>query len=186
LKFVYEIIETSFIAIIIFFALYLTLTRPHQVIGDSMLPSYHNGEYLLTEIATYKVGGRDLSRGDVVVFRPPEQTKPFIKRIIALPNERIKIQNGRVLIANSDFPEGVLLEEDYLAPGTRTQSRSVIHTGDFFETGDGYVVMGDNREFSFDSRNWGVIEKEDIIGRAWLRYWPPSALGLISPPEYPK
>jgi signal peptidase I len=183
--FFFEIAETAILAILIFLALYLFLVRPHQIRGDSMLPNFHNGEYLLTEMVSYNLLKKEPQRGEVVVFRSPEQPNlDFIKRIIALPEEEIKLQNGRVFIINDANPEGFLLEEDYLEEGTATEGRRTIDDGEVFAVGNGYVVLGDNRERSSDSREWGIIQKENIIGKVWLRYWPPEAVGLINPAIY--
>ncbi|NIT04340.1 signal peptidase I [Candidatus Saccharibacteria bacterium] len=185
ITFLLEIAETAALALLIFLALYLFLVRPHQIRGDSMLPNFHDGEYLLTEMVTYNLLKHPPERGEVIVFRSPEQPNlDFIKRIVALPGEKVKIQNGDVFIINSEHPEGFLLNEPYLEGGTGTYSRRTIREGEVFSTEDGYVVMGDNRERSSDSREWGAVNREDIIGRVWLRYWPPEALALIKPPTY--
>lgn len=185
LDFFLEIAETAILAILIFLALYLFLVRPHQIRGDSMLPNFHNGEYLLTEMVSHNLLKKDPQRGEVIVFRSPEQPNlDFIKRIIALPGEKIKLQNGKVFIINEANPEGFLLREDYLGEGTVTEGRRTIKEGEVFEVDDGYIVMGDNRERSSDSREWGVIKRENIIGRVWLRYWPPEAVALLRPAEY--
>ena len=185
ITFFFEIAETAILAILIFLALYLFLVRPHQIRGDSMLPNFHNGEYLLTEMVSYNLLKKEPQRGEVVVFRSPEQPNlDFIKRIIALPGEEIKLQNGRVFIINDANPEGFLLEEDYLEEETATEGRRTIDDGEVFSVGDGYVVLGDNRERSSDSREWGIIKKENIIGKVWLRYWPPEAVALIKPAFY--
>lgn len=185
ITFFFEIAETAVMAILIFLVLYLFLVRPHQVRGDSMSPNFRDGEYLLTEMISYNIFKRDLQRGEVVVFRSPEQPNlDFIKRIIALPGEKIKLQNGRVFIINETNPEGFLLEEPYLEEGTPTKGRRTIREGEVFSTKDGYVVLGDNRDRSSDSREWGVIQKADIVGRVWFRYWPPESLSLIKPASY--
>lgn len=185
INFFLEIAETAILAILIFLALYLFLVRPHQIRGDSMLPNFHNGEYLLTEMVSHNLLKKDPQRGEVIVFRSPEQPNlDFIKRIIALPGEKIKLQNGKVFIINEANPEGFLLREDYLGEGTVTEGRRTIKEGEVFEVDDGYIVMGDNRERSSDSREWGVIKRENIIGRVWLRYWPPEAVALLRPAEY--
>ena len=185
INFFLEIAETAILAILIFLALYLFLVRPHQIRGDSMIPNFHNGEYLLTEMVSHNLLKKAPQRGEVVVFRSPEQPNlDFIKRIIGLPGEKIKLQNGKVFIINKDNPEGFLLEEDYLKEGTVTEGRRTIQEGELFNIGEGYVVLGDNRERSSDSREWGVIKREGIIGRVWLRYWPPEAVGLLKPAVY--
>ena len=185
ITFFFEIAETAILAILIFLALYLFLVRPHQIRGDSMLPNFHNGEYLLTEMVSYNLLKKEPQRGEIVVFRSPEQPNlDFIKRIIALPGEEIKLQNGRIFIINDANPEGFLLEEDYLEEGTATEGRRTIDDGEVFAVSNGYVVLGDNRERSSDSREWGTIKKENIIGKVWLGYWPPEAVALIRPAFY--
>lgn len=122
----------------------------------------------------------------MIVFHAPEQPNlDFIKRIIALPGEKIKLQNGQVFILNYDHPEGFLLKEPYLGDGVTTQPGKTIREGELFEVSQGYLVMGDNRLRSSDSRDWGVVKKEAVVGRAWLRYWPPPTLTFISTPKYP-
>ena len=185
ITFFFEIAETAILAVLIFLALYLFLVRPHQIRGDSMLPNFHNGEYLLTEMVSYNLLRKGPQRGEVIVFRSPEQPNlDFIKRVIALPEEKVKLENGKVFVISKEHPEGFLLEEDYLEEGTVTEGRRTIKDGKVFSTGGGYVVMGDNRERSSDSREWGVIKKENIIGKDWLRYWPPEAVALIKPAFY--
>jgi len=184
-QFFIEIAETAILAILIFLALYLFLVRPHEVRGDSMLPNFHEGDFLLTEMVGYNLLGRMPQRGDVIVFHSPEQPKlDFIKRIIGLPNEKIKLENGRVYITNSENLEGFLLEEPYLKEGTQTEGRRTIKEGEIFSIGDSYVVFGDNRERSSDSREWGAVSKGAIVGRVWLRYWPPQSFSLLAAPNY--
>src|SRR3990172_637114 len=185
ITFFFEIAETAILAILIFLALYLFLVRPHQIRGDSMLPNFHNGEYLLTEMVSYNLLRKGPQRGEVIVFRSPEQPNlDFIKRVIALPEEKVKLENGKVFVISKEHPEGFLLEEDYLEEGTVTEGRRTIKDGKVFSTCGGYVVMGDKPERSSDSREWGVIKKENIIGKVWLRSWPPEAVALIKPAFY--
>ena len=181
-----EVAETAILAILIFLALYLFLVRPHQIRGDSMIPNFNDGEYLLTEMVSYNILRRDPQRGEVVVFRSPEQPKlDFIKRIVALPGEKIKLQNGNVFIINDVHPEGFLLEEPYIGESTTTQGRRTIREGEVFPAGEGYILFGDNRDRSADSREWGIVGEENIVGKVWLRYWPADALSVIKVPSYP-
>lgn len=174
-------------AVLIFLALYLFLVRPHQIRGDSMLPNFRNGEYLLTEMVSYNLLKGTPRRGEVIVFRPPMQPNvDFIKRIVALPGEEVKLQNGKIFIINNENPEGFLLKEPYLKEGTSTEGRRTIRDGETFSAGEGYIVFGDNRERSSDSREWGVVRKGDIVGRVFIRYWPPEVLALIKSPGYTK
>jgi len=184
--FLLEIAETAIMAVLIFLALYLFLVRPHQIRGDSMVPNFHNGENLLTEMVSYNILKRAPTRGEVIVFRSPEQPNlDFIKRIIGLPGEKIKLENGDVFIINDENPGGFLLSEPYLEEGTQTTGRRTIKDGEIFTIPDEqYVVFGDNRERSSDSREWGPIGKDAMVGRVWLRYWPPNSLGLINPATY--
>lgn len=187
-NFIAETLELSVLAVLLFLFLYIFLVRPHYVNGTSMLPDFHNDDRLLIETLSYRIPKRGPRRGDVIIFQaPPNPNLEYIKRIIALPNEKIKIQNGSIFIFNDDHPEGFLLEEPYLGEGVTTdaKSRKIIREGEVFETGQDYVVMGDNRSASSDSRDWGTVKQEAIVGRAWLRYWPPSTFGLITTPEYP-
>ena len=173
-------VSTATVAILI----YLLVTQPHQVNGNSMYPNFHDGEFLLTDKLTYKF--RPPSRGDVVVFTAPPAARcpaglncDFIKRIVALPGEQIKIENRKIYI------NGEHLVEPYLSPEIVTNSGSTLKS--FLPEGvrqtipDGnYLVMGDNRNASSDSRDWGLVEKNKIVGKAWLRSWPPSVAGVLA------
>ena len=173
-------VSTAAIAILI----YLFITQPHQVDGNSMLPNFHDGEFLLTDKLSYRLNVPE--RGDVIVFSaPPTAHCPaglncdFIKRVIGLPGETISVKNGHVWI------NGEVTNEPYLnyAPITHggTTSGSFLPEGkDMIIPDDKYVVLGDNRLASSDSREWGTINRNDIVGKAWLRYWPPNVAGVLA------
>lgn len=185
-------ILTKFLDIIEFFVssaavaiiIYLFVTQPHQVNGASMEPNFHNGEFLLTDKMSYRF--RTPKRGDIVIFSaPPAANCPiglncdFIKRIIALPGERIKVEEGHI------FVNGRLLHEPYL--DTSLRSNSGYSAKSFLSEGaertvpdDSYVVFGDNRGASSDSREWGPVSLSRIIGKVWLRYWPPQTAGVLA------
>lgn len=173
-NFFLDFIQTVVIALSIFVIVYLFFFQPHQVKGNSMLANFVNGEYLLTDKISYRF--RPPQRGDVIVFQAPRNADyEYIKRIIALPSETIKISQGRV------FVNGSILEEKYLNPGLRTTSGNFLRENQVFTVPEGeYFVMGDNRPHSSDSREWGTVPKENIVGKAWLRYWPLSKLGLVN------
>jgi len=179
-----DIIETVVVAAAIFVVVYLFLLQPHQVKGASMEPNFHDGEYILTDKVSYRFN--QPKRGDVVIFKSP--TNPdvdFIKRIIGLPGEKIEIKNGNVIIFNSQAPNGFTLSEPYqimepLAGGSYLREGKIVEV-----PADSYIVFGDNRTHSYDSREWGPITKKDIIGKAWLRYWPLSKIALIKSATYP-
>lgn len=156
--FIKEILQTALVSLGIFFAVYIFLVQPHRVKGESMIPNFKDGELLLVEKVSYKV--YKPSRGDVIVFRAPTDKKQdFIKRVIGLPGENLKISGGSVFINDKN------LNEPYL-----TQSTLGDHTISLGK--DEYFVMGDNRSGSTDSRAFGGIKKNTIEGKAWFVYWP--------------
>ncbi len=134
-----------------------------------MLPDFHNGEYLLTDKITYRF--RPPLRGEVIIFKAPEPPhRDYIKRIIGLPGETVMIKNNQVYIFNKTHPDGIILNETYLGPGAVTEGNKAIHEGvQFTVPADSYLVFGDNREVSSDSRTWGPITKAEIIGRSLVR-----------------
>lgn len=182
-SFLLDTVETIVIALAMFAVAYLFLVQPHQVHGDSMLPSFEDKEYLLTEKITYRF--RQPKRGEVVIFKYPKAHEyDYIKRVIGLPGEEILIKNGKVEIFNTEHPKGFYLDEFYIAPGG-TAGRNTIKEGKLFQIlEDEYVVMGDNRSRSSDSREWGTVKREELVGRAWVVYWPPQALAFIKEAEY--
>ncbi len=175
---VVDVIETIVVAAAIFVVVYLFLLQPHQVKGASMEPNFHDGEYILTDKISYRFG--EPKRGDVIVFKAP--TNPdvdFIKRIVALPGEKLKIDNNQVVIFNDEHPKGFTLSEPFEVMGPITGG-SHIKEGKVVEVPTGnYFVFGDNRTRSFDSREWGPLPKKSIVGKAWLRYWPLSKISIL-------
>jgi signal peptidase I len=141
------------------------IAQPFIVSGASMADTFHSGEYLIVDQVSYYL--HDPVRGDVVIFRyPRDPSKFFIKRVIGVPGDTITITENTVTIANETHPEGFLLDEPYV--------RSMRSNETVTETlGDReYFVMGDNRDESSDSRIWGVLQEERIIGRAFVRLFP--------------
>lgn len=172
-NFFLDFLETIVVALSIFVVVYLFLVQPHEVKGGSMEPNFYNNEYILTDKISYKFSPP--VRGDVIIFESP--TNPdldYIKRIIALPGEKIKIQHGQV------FVNGQRLDELYLSTATYLPADNSIHEGEEITIPEGsYFVMGDNRPNSSDSRVFNAISEKRIVGKAFLRYWPPSKFGLI-------
>ena len=179
-----EIIETLLLAALIFFLVRLVVLN-FRVDGVSMSPNLHNEQMLLVNRNAYRsveISGTDYypfdppERGDVIVFDPPNGSdKPYIKRIIGLPGERISFGDGRVLI------DGEVLAEDYIQDRTRCGQKATCD----MEIPDGSVyVLGDNRGNSQDSRVFGTVPLENIIGKAWLSYWPPDDIGLVPHESY--
>lgn len=173
LKFFLDIFQTVVISLAVFVILYQFAAQPHKVRGASMEPNYHDGEYILTEKVSYYL--EEPQRGDVVVFKFPKNKElDYIKRIIALPSETVAIRDNKI------FVDGRQLSELYLAPGTFTSGHTAITNGSTFTVpANSYVVMGDNRERSSDSREWGAVSRDNLVGRAFFRYWPPSEIGFV-------
>ena len=173
-----DILEVVVFAVAIFLFVYLLILQPHKIKGASMEPNFINGEYLLTDKLSYRFNAP--KRGDVIVFQAPSQNgDEFIKRIIALPGEKISIQKENIYL------DGELLEENYLPNDVKTKPGSFLKDGsELIVPPDNYIVLGDNREFSSDSRAWGFITKNKITGRAWFTYWPPKSIGKVAEVEY--
>jgi signal peptidase I len=143
-----------------------------------MEPNFYDHEYLIIDELSYRL--RQPERGEVIVFRYPENPKEyFLKRIIGLPGERIKVSGGHVTIYNSAHPEGVEISESYLPSDLITLGEKEWTIGE-----NQYFVLGDNRMNSYDSRRFNAIDKSAIVGRAWLRGWPPSRLASFHAPSY--
>ncbi len=175
---VLDALEPVVLAFAIFMMIYLFLFQPHRVDGSSMYPNFHNQEYILTDKISYKRGSPQ--RGDVIVFHaPPPNNADFIKRIIGMPGETIMVQGGFVYINGRQLPEV------YLPTSLQTVQKSFLREGVPYPIPPGYyMTFGDNRNFSSDSREWGPVSEKAIVGKAWVRYWPPSVVGLIPHAKY--
>lgn len=173
-----EIIETAGIAIVAVVLLRSFVVQPFLVSGSSMEPNFQDGDYLLIDELTYRF--RRPIRGEVVVFKYPENPSSyFIKRIVGLPGEKVVIENGQIAVSGGQENPFVLIE-DYLPAGVSRQSSRFekdLAAGEYF-------VMGDNRNSSFDSRNWGALPIEDIVGVTRLRLWPVSQVMAFEAPAY--
>lgn len=168
-SFLWEIVRMLVIALVIIVPLRLFIAEPFIVDGQSMEPNFHNNDYLIVDKISYRL--TDVDRGDVVVFHYPKDTSQyFIKRIIGLPGEQVKIGSGRVTIINSAHPDGMLLDESFLPNQAVTFTPGGEKTTQLGE--NQYFVMGDNRAHSSDSREWGILPTSDIVGKAWLRLYP--------------
>lgn len=153
----WEIIEVVLISGITVFIIRNFLAQPFLVSGASMEPNFSNGNYLIVDEVTYRF--REPERGEVVVFRyPKDRSVYFIKRIIGLPGERVLVKGGKVSV----YKNG---EQVFSEVGTSGISDVTLNNGQYF-------VLGDNRYNSFDSRNWGPITKNDIIGIARIKVFP--------------
>lgn len=171
-----EILQIVIVAAIIIVPIRLYVVKPFIVQGASMEPNLHDDEYLIIDEISYRL--RDIDRGEIVVFEPPNNgTEFYIKRIIGLPGETVEIQDGIITVFTDDQPNGVQLEEEYISEYTHGQIRLTLGA-------DEYFVLGDNRDASLDSRKFGAVHKDSIVGRAWLRGLPLNKLGILSIPDY--
>lgn len=173
-KFFWELIKAFLIAVVIIVPIRYFLVQPFFVRGASMEPTFHDGEYLVIDQLSYRF--REPRRGEVIVFRYPQQPSQFfIKRIIGVPGESVTVEDGQVVITNEKHPQGVVLDESgYIEDGVRTGGQISVQLDD-----DEYFVLGDNRPASSDSRSWGALEDEYIIGRTWVRAYPFNRLDVF-------
>jgi signal peptidase I len=158
-RFILDMAETLLLAVVLYIIIQ-SLTARIKVESTSMVPTLRTNDYVVVNKLAYKLGGP--TRGDVIVFKyPPDPTQiPYIKRVIGLPGDQIHIAGGRVSI------NGVLLNEPYLKVSTNGG-------GDWTVPEDSLFVMGDNRNGSSDSRAWGMVPLDNVIGKAEVIYWPP-------------
>jgi len=162
-----ELAQTLIIAGLLFLLVNMVTARI-RVEGNSMEPSLHDGEFVVVNRLAYRID--QPARGDIVVFHfPLDPGRRFIKRIIGEPGDIVQIQGGQVYV------NGNLLDEPYIAAAPR-------YNGEWEVGPDQVFVLGDNRNNSSDSQNWGMLPFAEIIGKAVLVYWPPTDIGLI--PHY--
>ncbi len=153
------------------------VAKPFIVSGESMYPSFDTFHYLIIDQLTYRFA--EPQRGDVIVFRyPQDTTRFFIKRIIGLPGETVILDNYDTIIENDEYPDGFTLPEPYVLSDHQLSSHMRVTL-----ESDEYFVMGDNRAASSDSRYWGALEKQHISGRAFVRLFPFTQIG-VSPAQY--
>ena len=142
-----------------------------------MEPNFYDHEYLIINEIGYRLD--DPNRGDIIVFKyPKDPSQYFIKRIIGLPGETVSFAQGHAIITNKDHPDGLILNEPYLASPTETLGQPKTLGS------DEYFVLGDNRTASSDSRVWGILPTNDIVGRVWVRVFPLNAAQAFHTPSY--
>jgi signal peptidase I len=166
-----EVVETLVFTLLIYLLIRTFLFENYRVVGSSMVPTLENGEFLVVNKLGFRL--HPPQRGDIIVFTDPvSPDRKLIKRVIGLPGETVEIQDGMILINRQ------VLDEPYLEdPGGSSRPASVLPEGEYF-------VLGDNRNNSSDSRTWGTLSRERIVGKAWLAYWPPPAWGVIHHEAY--
>lgn len=176
LKTVFDFLQLIVMALAVFVVCYLFVFQPSQVKGQSMDPNFKDGELLITEKITYRF--RDPQRGEVIIFKSPKNPEvDYIKRVIALPQDRVMLSN------NTFYINGSPLQEDYIK--VNTSEGTYLKEGQEIVIPEGYILaIGDNRPHSSDSRELGPIKIDSIIGKAIFRYWPISSLGIITKAHY--
>ena len=174
LEFVGELIHVIIISLAVIIPIRYFLIQPFYVKGASMEPSFHDHEYLIIDEISYRFN--EPERGDIVVFRYPNDPQQFfIKRIIGLPEERVLIVDNQIRLFKPNDEEGQILNEDaYLESSTMTGNKDVTLGK------EEYFLMGDNRSASLDSRVFGAVPRDFIVGRVWFRGWPPKKIHFFT------
>ena len=161
-----ELLKLVILSLVIVIPFRIFIAQPFIVEGASMDPTFETGEYLIVDELSYRF--KEPERGDVLVFKyPADPSKSFIKRLIGLPGEIVSIKEGVVTITSSEHPNGLMLEEPYIGNEKVENFSYTLGLGEYF-------VMGDNRAQSADSRIWGAVPEDNIIGRPFLRLFPPN------------
>ena len=175
--FLIDIVETLLLAAAVFLVIYVFLFRPFQVNGDSMYPNFTDREYILTNIIALNF--EKTKKSEVIVFKAPQDPeKDFIKRVIATPGDKIYIKDGSVFLNGKK-----LNENKYLRSDVKTYAGSFLKEGQVVTVPkESYFVLGDNRSYSSDSREWGFVSKKSIIGKSFFVYWPLNKMGLVKIP----
>jgi len=189
----FEIVETLVLTLLIYLVIHNFVAQPFEVQQSSMFPTIVDGEYILIDKLTPRFDGYQY--GDVVVFNPPSGSGletdgiPFIKRVIGLPGDTVSLDNGRVFVTRPG-ENPIRIEEPYVRrQDDGTSSPTTCPRPDcpltWIVGEDEYFVMGDNRGSSQDSRVFGPVDEDLVLGRAWLRYFPIERIGIIERPDYP-
>ena len=167
----WELVRFAVIAIAIVIPIRIFIAQPFIVSGSSMVPTFKDGQYLIVDEISYRLGGPQ--RDDVVIFRyPNDTTKFFIKRVIGLPGETVDVKGSDVTITNKEHPGGLKLNQDFVQNISDATDHRTLKDNE-------YYVMGDNRSASFDSRSWGAVPKNLLVGKAFFRLLPISEIGLF-------
>lgn len=161
-----ELVKLILLSVLIVIPFRLYIAQPFIVDGASMSPTFETGNYLIVDEISYQF--QTPERGSVLIFKyPVNPKKSFVKRVIGLPEEAVSISNGQVTITNKEYPDGLVLDEPYVKLDKKENFNLVLGV-------DEYFVMGDNRLGSADSRIWGPVPEDNIVGRPIIRLFPPA------------
>lgn len=172
-----DTVQTVLLIASFFLVAYIFLFRPFQVSGQSMYPNFHDKEYVLTDLISLRFS--DPKKGDVIVFMSPvNKEKDYIKRVIAIAGDRVSLKDGSIYVNNEKLDESVYLNND-----VKTYGESFLREGqEIVITKNEFFVLGDNRPFSSDSRDFGPIKRDTIIGKSLFVYWPLDQIKIIRNP----
>jgi signal peptidase I len=171
-----ELIKVAVIAAITIIGVRELLFKPFYVEGQSMVPNFQPNQYLIIDELTYRF--REPERGEVIVFKHTDG-QYLLKRVIGLPGERIKVGDGKITIYNDAHPEGLKLDETYLPDDLQTTGEEIVTLEK-----TQYFVLGDNRPNSLDSRRFGPISKNQMVGRVFFRGWPFDQVAVFKTPQF--
>jgi len=161
-----ELVKLVLLSLLIVVPFRIFIAQPFIVEGASMDPTFETGDYLIVDELTYHF--RMPERGSILIFKyPKDPRKSFIKRVIGLPSEKISILDGKITIINVEYPEGFILNEPYVELEKKESLEYILGAGEYF-------VLGDNRLSSADSRIWGPVPANNIVGRPIVRFFPPA------------
>lgn len=180
----FEIVETLVLTLVIFLVIQTFIAQPYRVEQMSMERTLEPNQYVLVDKLTPRFDA--YKRGDIVVFNPPDRwvqaNTPFIKRVIGVGGDKVEVRDDGQVYVN-----GIALSEPYLFQADGRAQPTVISDQSQWQIPDGELfVMGDHRESSADSRAFGPIQVTDVVGRAWLRYWPFDTFGVLQTPTHPE
>lgn len=175
--FLIDTVQTLLLVFAVFLVIYVFLFRPFRVSGNSMDPTFFDRQYILTNIIALKLGTPKI--GDVIVFKAPnDPEKDYIKRVIGIPEDVVMIKDGDVYLNGK-----ILDESKYLKPSIKTYGGSFLHENEPKPIPqDSYVVLGDNRGGSSDSREWGFVSLKSVIGKSFFVYWPLDKMQIVINP----
>jgi signal peptidase I len=172
-----DTMQTILLAASIFLVVYIFFFRPFQVSGESMFPTYKNGEYILTNLISLRFSAP--KQGDVIVFKAPtNEEKDFIKRVIGTAGDTVMLKEGSVYVNGKQMNESAYLNTDI-----KTSGGSFLQEGKTITVPENnYFVMGDNRPYSSDSREWGFLDQKNLIGKSFFVYWPLNTMRTVTNP----